>query len=321
MEVYISSILGIAVSVLVFILTYRQTIGARRERIRAANSDIEKILLKRVVLDSYKPSVKEISRLIDAKAREYNLRSTELYAEAQVLDTIFTRVIETDFISSDKRNEIIELLAPVFTQAEEKPLEETTVVQLASERKRQKVRTSLSLLMGIVASLLGAFLAFSYSIIESREWMLSAVFITVAASFFVIIFIMFIYRFRESQEETTAATALKLYMDFEREVSRVLKRAGVKYFLPGVGRGYDFRTEIRGKKILIEVKAWSRRQPISMVRHLIFQINNALVAEQADEAIVVTKTPVELPPQALEGMKIKFMTLNELRNYIVHEGP
>ena len=129
-----------------------------------------------------------------------------------------------------------------------------------------------------------------------------------------------IYRFREPQEETTASNAFKSYIDFEREVSRVLKRAGVKYSLADAGQGYDFRTELRGKKVLIEVKAWSRRQPITMVRQLIVQLNNALVAEQADEAIVVTKTPVELPPQALEGTKVKLMTLNELRNYIVHEG-
>jgi hypothetical protein len=321
MEVYILSIAGILVSVLLFVLGYRQTIGARRERIRAANTEIEKSLLKRIVLESYKPSVQDLSRLIEAKARDYKLRASELYSESQVMNTIFTRIIETDFISSDKRNEMLELLAPIFTRAEEKPVEETAVIQLASEKQREKVRTSLSLLMGIVASLLGAFGVFSYSIIESREWMLSTVFITVAISFVVITLILFIYRFREpQQEETTAAGALKSYMDFEHEVGRVLKKAGVKYLLAGADRGYDFRTEIRGKKILIEVKAWSRRVPLSMLGHLVAQLNRALVAERADEAVIVTKEPVEFPPQILDGTKVMLMTLNELRNYIVHEG-
>jgi len=320
MEVYILAVSGVVVSVLLYILGYRQTIGARKERIRAANSEIEKALLKRIVLESYRPLVQEISRLIEAKAREHNLRTSDLYSESQVLNTIFTRIIETDFINSEKRNEMFELLAPVFAQAEEKSLEETTVVQLTSERQREKVRSILPFLMAVIASLLGAFITFSYSLLELRGFMISVVLITVVASFIVIVFISFIYRLRESREETTAASALKSYMDFEREVSRVLKRAGVKYLLAGADRGYDFRTELRGKKILIEVKVWSRRVPLPILRRLIARLNDALVAEQADEAIIVTKTPVELPLQALEGTKIRLMTLNELRNYIVHEG-
>lgn len=321
MDAYILTFVGIAVAVALYYLGYRQTIGARKEKIRAANSEIEKTLLKRVVLESYQPSVQELSRLIETKARDYSLRSTDLHSEVQVLNTLFTRIIETDFISPDKRGEILERITPVFTQAEEKPVEETTMAELASVERRQKVRMSLSLFMAVIASLLGAFTAFSYRLLGSQEIMLSAVLVTVGASFVVIIFIWYIYRFRESQEEVASSSSnLRSALSFEGEVVRVLEKTGAKSFLAKAGSNYDFRTELRGKKILIEVKVWSRRMPLGMLRSLIARLDDALAAEQADEAIIVTKAPVGFPPQALEGTKIRLMTLNELRNYIVHEG-
>ena len=41
MENYVSGLLGVAVSVLLFIFSYRQTRGAKKERIKTAMSEIE----------------------------------------------------------------------------------------------------------------------------------------------------------------------------------------------------------------------------------------------------------------------------------------
>ena len=54
---YWLAILGTLVSILVSIWGYRQIIGARRERIRATNSELEKVLIRRIVLESYQPTV------------------------------------------------------------------------------------------------------------------------------------------------------------------------------------------------------------------------------------------------------------------------
>ncbi|EGL17257.1 MULTISPECIES: hypothetical protein [unclassified Paenibacillus] len=50
MEAYIQTFIGIAVSVLLSVIGYRQTIGAAKERQRNANKEIESLLLKRVLL-------------------------------------------------------------------------------------------------------------------------------------------------------------------------------------------------------------------------------------------------------------------------------
>ena len=75
------TIIGIAVSVSLFLLGYRQTIGARRERIRAANAELERILVRRIVLEKYTPTQMDLSRLIDGKAGDYRVRRADLISE------------------------------------------------------------------------------------------------------------------------------------------------------------------------------------------------------------------------------------------------
>ena len=48
MSDYFLGVLGIVISVGLFFLGYRQTVGAKKERIINANGEVEKILVRRV---------------------------------------------------------------------------------------------------------------------------------------------------------------------------------------------------------------------------------------------------------------------------------
>ena len=142
--------------------------------------------------------------------------------------------------------------------------------------------------------------------------------IAFSGSLFVIILILFTYRIRESQEEASSKGTLQSAIDFERDVARVLAKMGAMAELAGPGSGADFVATVGGKKILVEVKAWSGRVPISMVRNLVARLSQAIEAHGADEAVVVTKRPVELPPDSLKGTRVRIMSSREFRNYIAH---
>jgi len=71
-------ILGIAVSVVLFLIGYRQTVGAKKERVAAADSEIEKILVRRIVLEGYVLKTADIERLAEGKARD-NMEQTTIY--------------------------------------------------------------------------------------------------------------------------------------------------------------------------------------------------------------------------------------------------
>lgn len=318
METYLLTFLGISLSVGLFLFGYRQTVGARKERVRAANSDLERILLRRMVLESYRPTIDGLSRLISGKAQDYRVKRRDVFSEVQLLETLFTRIIESDFITPDQRNEILESLSPVLVRAEEAPVAEIGVAELPSARKRLYSRTVIPASMAVIASMVGA-LATAFPELPDRTALLTPPVVgAFLASLAIVAGIFVIYRFRESQQETSSETALQSAIDFEQEVGRVLRKTGATSELAKPGSGFDLVAMIGEKKILLEVKAWSGRAPISIIRNLVVRLSQAVEAHGADEAIIVTKAPVELPPAVLKGTRTRIMSLRELRNYLVH---
>src|SRR5262252_670789 len=134
---------GILVSILLFLIGYRQTVGAKKERIRSANADVEKILVRRVVLEGYTPSRSDVARLLQGKARDFRVSDDELLSEAQMLNTIYTRIVESDLIPTDQREQILKRIAPGLAESEATPVDEDAA--RASSVARM-LRTSTALL-------------------------------------------------------------------------------------------------------------------------------------------------------------------------------
>jgi len=134
---------------------YRQTVGARRERIRGSHSELEKVLIRRIVLESYQPTVDDLSRLISGKAREHRIKVGELLSETQLLETVFTKITESDFLTQDRRNEVLERLSPVFSKVEKAIEEEIRIVELPKRKNLFYSRKKASFVIGLAASLCG----------------------------------------------------------------------------------------------------------------------------------------------------------------------
>src|ERR1043165_6787136 len=109
---------GIGLAVFLFLIGYRQTVGARKERVRASNVDVQKILLRRVVLERYAPNVADIARIIEGKAREFRVRPDDLLSEEQILNGLYTSVVESDLIPPEQRREAIDRISQAFAEAE-----------------------------------------------------------------------------------------------------------------------------------------------------------------------------------------------------------
>jgi len=72
-EVFLS-IAGIILSVLFFIIPYRRAVSARKERANSANAEVERIMLRRIFLESHTPRLDDIYRLLEGKARDFHVR-------------------------------------------------------------------------------------------------------------------------------------------------------------------------------------------------------------------------------------------------------
>lgn len=322
MSAYILGIVGITVSMGLFLIGYRQTIGAKKERVNSANAEIEKILVRRIVLEGYTPNPVDVSRLLEGKARDFRVRAADLLSESQILNSIFTRVVETDFIPQNQREEILKRLVPAIADAESEPIEEEAITELPTTRRQFLARTIALVAMGVIASLLGGLIAILPKLgtlqVKFSE-ILPAVGATFTASLVLIAFLVSFYRLRESQEETSKSSTLARSVGFEREVVNVLEKAGFRLKVAGLrDEGYDFAFDRGGKKILVEIKAWSRPMPTRIVKRIAERLRQVAERERASEAIIVTPKPVRMPSHVLDEDLIRIMTLHEMRNYLTH---
>ncbi|MDI6773298.1 MAG: restriction endonuclease [bacterium] len=314
---------GILVSILLFLAGYRQTVGAKKERIRSANADVEKILVRRVVLEGYIPSRSNVARLLEGKARDFRVSEDELLSEAQVLNALYTRIVESDLIPPDQREQILKQIVPSLTESETSPIEED---EASTARVSRMLRTSnllLGLLAGatsIVGGVVSVFPELRTSSADLRELLLPAL-ATVGASLAVLSAMIAFYRLRASQETlSTKAGEVRRYISFEMDVARVLRRLGVKVRRAEPTEGADFIVDLRGKKVLIEVKAWNRPMPTRVIGQLVERLTGSLRRAEAAEAVVVTPEPLRYPVPLPPDSNVKFMTLHELRNYVAHSG-
>jgi len=318
MEAYIQTFIGVLVSIILFMAGYRQTVGAKKERVRAAITDIEKTLLRRIVLDAYKPTINEIVRLTEGKARDYKVRVSDLLTPSQVLGMLFTRVVETDFVTPDQREKILERINPILLSIEQKP-PEVELVQAESSVKRSTFRQWMLSLMAVTTSIIGTLVSISLYRPANLDINYAQVIILVfgVSVAFISTFIL-LQRIKEKQEEPLSISPNDYGLQFEREVVKIINSLGIGISAP-IGqrnRGFDFMVKVGNRKIIIEVKAWSRRPPLVFIRQTLNRLQLALKNTGANEAILVMKEDFGFLDNIKEN-NVRIVPLKSLRDYLV----
>jgi hypothetical protein len=197
---------------------------------------------------------------------------------------------------------------------------------VSSERVEiQEAETRLSrtawltpLILAVITSLIGTLVA-AYPVLtdpslSSIKQLLSPNAIAIfVGNLVVILSMLLIVRFRDRSEQPSRQSAAQRAMDFERDVGKVLNQSDAKVRMAPLGAGYDFEIDESGKRILLEVKAWSHRVPLALQRQTIDRIRASMKDLNADEAWIVVKDKTVVPHQ-IQDEKVRVLSLEELRN-------
>ena len=327
----LGAIFGTAVSIFLFLIAHRKTIGARHERVRSANAELERLLVRRVVLEDFDPTQEEIIRLIDTKARDFHIRPTDLLSDIQIMNNIYTRIVESDFLLQEQRQNVLDRITSAIRIMEEQPLQEQAVEQVASQKRQRSSTTYMLATAAIVASVMGATLSVLPDIgdiVENTDKLFSILpisIVTVFMSLVMISFISLVYRIRErQQDEPNRVSTTENYIAFERAVFHTLRDSGAKitqsHMGPGRNPGHDFSFERDGKVILVEVKNWTKKIPPSLVSRTYQKLQNAVVSENAGYAFIVVPRPIDTTPPFPEDGQVKLITLDELRKHLTRRS-
>lgn len=325
MDGYIQTAIGIVVSVIFFLIGYRQTIGARRERVSSANRAVYKALLRRLVLEEYAPKLEDINRLLEGKAHEFKVSPGDLHADEQVLNQVFAEIFDNDFIAPEKRSEIESRVSSAFDQLA-KGKQKTDEARLVSPAQ-EKRKLLLVVMLGVLASLLGAvvslFLIIGKGLPTGPDMPTFKAFVPIFAVFFAslvsVIAITFVKRAREAPDDvSTRVTAATEGALLEHEVAAALAKQGLLFQIePKMGLlRPDFVVELQGKKIAIETKSWRSPPPISMISRVAKYLQELLRTGAVDGAVVVTRGRMPNLERLSGAENIQFVPIKEFPDWL-----
>ncbi len=310
------SVLGIIVSVVLFLFGYRRTVGAKKERISAANTEVERVLIRRVVVEGYEPSVNDLARFIGGKARDFRVRRPELVSTRQLLNTVYTRVVESDLISSEYRHEILDRLEPALSAAESEPYSEESLEAIDKVKESRTHGWWVTVALGIGASVLGAVFS-AVPTLKLTDFSLSdlvpEVAMVVAFSLAAIGAIFGFYRARASQEEIASqATEISENLQFEAQVFNAIAPLADVARQTGRANGADMLVIKDGKKIAIEVKNWRRAVPRVLILRTISKLSDFADEVGASQSYVVVPRPFPHGEQ-FGGDNVQIVSLRTLQ--------
>ena len=316
MDAYLSTGLGIIVSIILFMFMYHQAIGAKKVRAKNANQDIHRSFMRRMVFEEYGPKFKDLTKIVEGKAREFQVSINDLLSEEQILNALFTEVFDSDQISPTQRVAIENRLNECLDRLEQES-EEPNIIdfrQLSLEKKQKS--GNIPILVG-TASLLGVTSYLAYTFIETKtlntEWILSVVAVLVA-SVATLSAISVILKNKEVVEQPSRRVAQMVSAELENNVTKILEKQKIKYSIASRLEGMrpDFVLDMNGKKVVIDAKAWDNVVPLHQIRRTIDYLNELASTEGVDQVIFVTNKKTPLPLSQINNDAISAITISEL---------
>lgn len=143
---------GILITLLVFIIGYRKTIGARDERVKTANKDIALILARLIANPKVKVDKKTVEGIMRSKAREYNVSTEYLNDISIIIEDIVTKYIENEFMPEEIKNSLIEKARELLKE-EKSEIRKTEFPDLARDKMRILMSTFTAMIAMIIVSI------------------------------------------------------------------------------------------------------------------------------------------------------------------------
>jgi len=321
MEGYIQTALGIGVSVVLFLLGYRQTIGAKKERAKNANQSVHRAVMRRMVLENYSPTYSDISRILEGKAREFRVSINDLLSEDQMLNSLYTEVFDSDLISPSQRVEIEDRLERLFQEQERKPDSDSyiDVAELRLEKSRSK---DAIFRMALAASVMGAGSSLFYRFLKEPvaidfNWLLSGLGVLAAS----IVAVTAAFLFQRSKEADISISRRPTFLaeaSFEVDLAKMIEKSNIPYKTQPMVGGLrpDFLLEVGPENVVVEAKSWDDVVPLTRVKSAIDYLHRLVEMQGVDRAILVTKKRPPIRGFESEAKKVQVLSQSEFMNYL-----
>ncbi|WP_147272277.1 hypothetical protein [Phyllobacterium salinisoli] len=138
-QTVLSIIIGLAATSLTFWIAYRKTIGAREERVHAANRDILATVLQRIAVEREVLSDAQFEAIRKARSYRSDAPFHRLFIFREVLEIVLSDVLENRFLDKQAKNDVIGVIERCRTNSVLEAVHESDTN--VAEQKRKYIAT------------------------------------------------------------------------------------------------------------------------------------------------------------------------------------
>jgi hypothetical protein len=324
------AVFGIALSILFFIVGYRKTIGAKKERVSVADREIVHGLAKRLVLEDFAPTREEIDRFAAGKARQHLIAAVDVLSAEEVIDALYATVVDNDFIGPDDRKRIVEKLRQLSkASAHDVTAEDVSTATAPILLNRRRLRSlSLAAASTLLASATVALLELLRTggklsgspAVDVRE-ILSLTAVTFALASIAVVALLLFRRIKDAQEETRTVLTFP-GSNLLAPAIAVLRKRGLRYrYATSSKAGYDLEFGSGSNTYIVQLRSSLRRVPPHVLTKRIEDLEEAANRRNAAAAILLTGEASAKIEQQVESEKVKVLNLPAFRDFVEQLPP
>jgi hypothetical protein len=151
----LSGLLGIVLTIVFFVVGYRQTIGARKERAGAVNREVTEILLRRLLLDAkFNPNIDTVEQLLKGKALEHRVRLADIYPIDSIFLLLHSNVLGNDYVQFTQRQLILKKINKCLGELEASSKATSETLSKGARRRLRDGQFPVEIILGIASGLM-----------------------------------------------------------------------------------------------------------------------------------------------------------------------
>lgn len=319
----LAGVLGVILTIVFFVVGYRQTIGAKKERVSAADRDVVETLLRRFTLEpDFSITLDEIERFVAGKAIDFHVKRLDVLSIDELWVLLYSRVVSTDYVSAKQRKPILEKINKSF---EPKPGDDGLLLKssLAEEALTKNTKKLQFASLGLISALMsGVLLALASSLVANYEKIATATKVPLiiggALSLATATVLVLFFALRERQtatKETDFSVSRPRPYEFERGLIQRLKAIGVDIDMRQ--RAVDMIVTIKNRRVAVDMKTFP--PALRLAKSMAKRMNSSLAQFECDVGYFVIASPIPAQIRELNSDKVRFVEVDEFFNSLT--GP
>lgn len=268
-----SLIIGIFVSVFLYLLADRKTLGAKKERANIIYEEILKSLFKRIVHENYIPSKDEINRIISTKCLENKLKIAQVPSPIDFINSVYTKVMMDEVLEGDKKTQISKKINDYLDKMYENGYKYKEEYDPEDVDSDSWFRYLLMFSSSSIAVFFTFFITMNNASIFDKSTLFTLLF-TFVGGISSIFFLTYIRSFKEDVTEVnTNVKNIKTYRSLEEDIEKSMKNLHYDIERPlKTKEGYlssDYMFKIGNKNYFVEIKSINNFTNKNSIKNLV----------------------------------------------------